>query len=407
MTNGLAGWFTRVLFMGELTDQMQLVRTKHPNPKYTLSYISKVLYGEGNKLTLARCKANWTRSEKELKELINLPQLADYEWKTEAILVLAKMHKEERERWYRESTLWNNFLVQQWISFKNRSLEGEELSMEVIGVYKGGQWASSDSVDGEEEEEEAANIMPRIRLKTAPYQDPKRFLDEKEGVETTEATNDEFDSALFYKDYGYWGDDERAFWHSYVHVPSVVEERAILFQSMDHYNQLLEHDTLGKFLQKEKILEEPTFGEQVIVQGVNASQLAVGDVFEVQDKLSNLMVEITSPRLPAHGVDQKHNSPKGLKGMKFYTKTNGLAGWFTKVLVGGELRDGMTLVRTKHPNPKFTLAYISKAMYGEGDSKQLALGKAHWKRSKKELLEIIALRELAHYQWKEEAIKLY
>ena len=42
------------------------------------------------------CKAKWNRSKSELQELVDLPQLGNYEWKTEAEKLL-KIWKDEAD----------------------------------------------------------------------------------------------------------------------------------------------------------------------------------------------------------------------------------------------------------------------------------------------------------------------
>ena len=153
----------------------------------------------------------------------------------------------------------------------------------------------------------------------------------------------------------------------------------------------------------ELILENPRFGEQVIVKGISAKDIAIGDIFEVEGGHSPLKVEVSSPRLPCSYVDKRNGSPFGMKGVKRYTMTEGLAGWFTRVLVPGELRDGMHLVRTAHPHPKWTLPEISKALYGEGPKRRQMLGYPYWNRSKEELQELCNLKELGQVDWKDEA----
>jgi hypothetical protein len=83
--------------------------------------------------------------------------------------------------------------------------------------------------------------------------------------------------------------------------------------------------------------------------------------------------------------------------------TNGLAGLFVRVLNEGHLEENMTLTRIENPHPKWTLEYISKTLYGEGDRKHMLMGWAQWARSKKELEELCALVELGWYEWKGEA----
>jgi hypothetical protein len=80
-----------------------------------------------------------------------------------------------------------------------------------------------------------------------------------------------------------------------------------------------------------------------------------------------------------------------------------LGGWFARVLVPGELRDGMKLIRTAHPHPKWTLTYISHALYGEGPKRHLLMGRAYWNRGINELKELCGIEQLGRYEWKDEA----
>jgi len=212
--------------------------------------------------------------------------------------------------------------------------------------------------------------------------------------------------------------------------PRIYEERAILFQAVDHYEQLLVEPKLSTYFKSESasvdaktsddkevspadmeipsknlldILEKPRFGEQIIVQGIDASQIAIGDIFEIEGGLSPLKVEITCPRLCCAWVDKRNGSPFGLAGVKRFCNKSGLGGFFARVLVAGELRDEMKFIRTKHPHPKWTLAYISGALYAEGPKTYLMAGWAHWQRSKEELKELCEIEQLGLYEWKEEA----
>jgi hypothetical protein len=92
-----------------------------------------------------------------------------------------------------------------------------------------------------------------------------------------------------------------------------------------------------------------------------------------------------------------------MKGLKRYTMTKGLAGWFARVLQDGDLEDGMELVRVKHPHPKWNLEFTSKALYAEGDHRHMLMSWAQWARTKKELAELCALPALGWYEWKAEA----
>mmetsp|Transcript_13712 Transcript_13712/g.18377 ORF Transcript_13712/g.18377 Transcript_13712/m.18377 type:complete len:450 (+) Transcript_13712:56-1405(+) len=246
------------------------------------------------------------------------------------------------------------------------------------------------------------------------------------------STADEYEAALFIPKHGLVGS---TFFHAdqeeHGDMRPVLEERAILFQSIEHYSKLMSNPTLGVYVLPEKllkaqeegdeenmrfdesndehielVLENNTFGEQVLVRGIEGSSISVGDIFEVEGGLSPLVVEVTSPRHPCAFIDRKHKSPFGVKGLRRYCMTHALAGWFTRVLVPGELRDGMVFTRTAHPYPKWTMTEIAKALYSEGDKKELSRGTAHWKRSIEELRELCQLKPLGNYEWKDKALHI-
>mmetsp|Transcript_3440 Transcript_3440/g.6494 ORF Transcript_3440/g.6494 Transcript_3440/m.6494 type:complete len:410 (+) Transcript_3440:121-1350(+) len=215
----------------------------------------------------------------------------------------------------------------------------------------------------------------------------------------------------------------------------IYEERAILFQAVEHYEKLLDDPIMNRFFQEDDfevidkiplvrlekederrldgkhphysqildILKNPRFGEQLIVSGVDASQVCIGDIFEAEGGASTLTVEITSPRTVCAWIDKRVSSPFGLKGVKRYCNKRGLGGWFARVLVPGELRHGVKMVRTSCPHPKWNLAYISQSLYGEGPPSYMASSWAYWVGDKKELEELCNLKQLGRYEWKDEA----
>lgn len=216
----------------------------------------------------------------------------------------------------------------------------------------------------------------------------------------------------------------------------IYEERAVLLQSIEHYEIFLEDELMSQYfrqdnfeafdrqsiarLEKEDeefvgsryerhcpelldILRNPRFGEQIIVSGLQASQICIGDIFEVEAGKSTLRLEVTSPRTVCAWVDKRVASPFGLKGIKRYCNKRGLGGWFARVLTSGELRHGMKLIRTSRPHPKWNLQYISFAMLGEGPTMHLASAWPYWVRDQGELEDLINLKELGNYEWKDEA----
>lgn len=192
--------------------------------------------------------------------------------------------------------------------------------------------------------------------------------------------------------------------------PRIYEERAVLFQAMEHYERLRNEPSLAKYFEAEDetafqddLLKNPRFGEQIIVQGMQASDVSIGDIFEVEEGLSPLKLEISSPRLCCAYVDKRNGSAYGLAGVKRYCNTYGLGGFFARVLVAGQLNDGMKLVRTQHPHPKWTMEYVSMTLYGEGPRKFQLKNHAYWSRDIKELKELCELEAFARYEWRDEA----
>lgn len=235
--------------------------------------------------------------------------------------------------------------------------------------------------------------MRRRRVETKPMDESLIITDSSKKKIT-------YKEAKFVKGEGLEGAEFRVQWKK------AGDERSVLLQSVDHYEQLKRHPKFKPLMDKINLNYQtsPSFGEQIMVKGMDATDVCIGDVFEVQDKLSPLVLEVTSPRLPSVTVDKRHGaSMTHGTSMKEYLKQRGLAGWFARVLVDGDLRDGMTLQRVKHPHPKWTLAYTSQALYGEGTSMDQTFDKPTWHRSTQELYELSQLGPLANYQWKDAA----
>ena len=87
----------------------------------------------------------------------------------------------------------------------------------------------------------------------------------------------------------------------------VLGERAVLLQSIDHYDMLRRHPNLAKYFANDvndsdteidhaSILDHPSFGEQIILGEGTAKDLCIGDILEVENGESALKLEISSPR---------------------------------------------------------------------------------------------------------------
>mmetsp|Transcript_20450 Transcript_20450/g.58704 ORF Transcript_20450/g.58704 Transcript_20450/m.58704 type:complete len:401 (+) Transcript_20450:91-1293(+) len=218
----------------------------------------------------------------------------------------------------------------------------------------------------------------------------------------------------FHPEYGhresnYYNADYKS--HQYQDERKVLEERAVLIQSMDHYDALRRHPDLAKYFANDEgssksnrasILDHPSFGEQIIVGAGAAKDLCIGDVLEVQNGESTLKLEISSPRRCCVRVNKKHNSSYGMDGVRRYCNITGLGGIFARVLEEGELKEGMSFVRTANPLPKWTLEELSKSLYGEAPRDFAMKNWAYWSRSEEELEEVYSLEQLGYLEWKDE-----
>lgn len=245
-------------------------------------------------------------------------------------------------------------------------------------------------------------VCCRRRMRTRPINDsssPSDLVSPSEESDDNEGEK-KYETAMFVPEEGLVG---TMFWHEYDSTAKVVrEDRAILFQSQENYRHLIANDRFKSCFDDIDYMESPTFGEQVIVNGCETPDLAIGDVFEIEGGHSPLVVEITAPRKPCHYMNLKHGTKMGASGIQSYSHHNFLAGWFARVLVAGELREGMKFTRKRHPNPKWTMNYIYKALYGEGNRTESLMNASSWHRDRKELEELIGLSQLGEYEWKVE-----
>lgn len=193
----------------------------------------------------------------------------------------------------------------------------------------------------------------------------------------------------------------------------LLEDRAILLQSIHHYDMLRQHPDLSKYfsngdnasdieIDHSSILDHPSFGEQIILGEGTANDLCVGDVLEIENGESTLKLEISTPRKCCVRVNKKNNSSYGLKGVRRYCNETGLGGMFARVLEEGELKEGMRFVRTANPHPKWTLANVCKSLYGEVPRDFAVKNWAYWSRSKEELEELYNIEQLGDFEWKDE-----
>lgn len=243
-------------------------------------------------------------------------------------------------------------------------------------------------------------IMVRKRL-----QGPQRFVPEHGLVSESMLEFYHQDLVLHRTDFEYSLDESDPFDYPLERPDRIYDERSILIQSFEHYQKVRDHKSFSSLLPNDlnDVFDDVRFGENMIVSGLDNDEICIGDVFEVQGDDSSLKLQVSSPRLPCSHVDKKNGAKFGMEGLRRYTMSEGLAGWFVRVLEPGTIQDGTKLVRTQNPHPKWTLRYVSHALYAEGDRKHFLMGWAQWARSKEELAELCSLPAFGWHEWKAEA----
>ncbi|CAE8649082.1 unnamed protein product [Polarella glacialis] len=156
-------------------------------------------------------------------------------------------------------------------------------------------------------------------------------------------------------------------------------DRALLVGSRQHY-----HDLQEQFPEMRHYWEAPeaTFGEQLVVDGLDADKACLGDI--LQSTFGPLKLQITCPRLSCFRVDHRYPAippattkatttattiPQVRTGqpgsIRHYAASTGRAGFFCRVLCEGSIWQGDTLKLVQRPRPEFPLSRLAKLCYSE------------------------------------------
>jgi MOSC domain-containing protein YiiM len=340
-SKGMGGWFCEVLCEGSMHEGSELVLVERPLPKWTLLQLATAVYGgEGDPKLYFRRKPSWGRTKVELEELLAIPYLSDSSWKE----ILRKIKRQENEK--RLPTPYFDATV----------VTSHRAVASVLGVYARGQ--------------EIDEYMPRSQV-------PEAFFAPTQGIEGS------------------------MFWHLYDTEDTFrrKNERAVLIQSIQAYRRLQE-EKFEYFPDSDMaVLIDPCFGEQMILD--IPGDVCLGDVYGIQG--STLKMRVTSPRKPCSELDKRNDAEFGSKGLRHFTTSRGLAGWFCEVLIEGTLSKGSIVELLERPFPKWTMQEISMAIYGgEGDPRAMLRACASWGRPIEQLHQLLSVPYFAEYEWKDE-----
>ena len=340
-SKGMGGWFCEVLCEGSMHEGSELVLVERPLPKWTLLELATAVYGgEGDSKLYIRRKPSWGRTKFELDELLAIPYLSDSGWKE----ILRKIKRQEKEK-----ELPTPY-------FDAVAGTSARAVASVLGIYARGQ--------------EIDEYMPRSQVLEASFAPTQ-------GIEGS------------------------LFWHVYVTEGAFrrKNERSVLLQSIQAYRQL-QKEKFDSFPDTDMaVLVDPCFGEQLILD--IPGDVCLGDLYGIQG--STLKMRVTSPRKPCSELDKKNDTEFGSKGIRHFTTSRALAGWFCEVLTEGSLSKGNVVELLERPFPKWTMQEIAMATYGgEGDSRAMLRACASWGRPIEQLHQLLSVPYFAEYEWKDE-----
>lgn len=145
------------------------------------------------------------------------------------------------------------------------------------------------------------------------------------------------------------------------HITDTIN-RSILMYNESEYAILREN-----FPTATESLVRGGFGENIVVNhpSLNTTEVCVGDKYQI----GNIIVHVTGPRAPCPKVDGWH----AVKGLTQYTRENGSAGYFLKVLLEGTLSVGDKITLLERPHPGYSIFRIAQGLWGPTDVKDESL----------------------------------
>lgn len=119
-------------------------------------------------------------------------------------------------------------------------------------------------------------------------------------------------------------------------------EKAVHLYPASHYRQLAE-----QFPEARALLVPGTLGENLSVDGLDESQVHIGDIWQ----LGGVFLQLCQPRNPCWKIDER----LGVEGVAEYIAKHHLTGWYWRVLQEGSASPEDMLVLHRRPPGSFSL----------------------------------------------------
>ncbi len=135
------------------------------------------------------------------------------------------------------------------------------------------------------------------------------------------------------------------------------EHRAILMYNSTHYDAW--ENELGQRL------PYGSFGENFTVEGLDETQVAIGDIYQIGDALR---VQVSQPRQPCNQIYQA----LGIRGIQNKVAQTRRTGWYLRVLDEGHAEAGMSITLLENPHPEWTITRAHEVMDRRSEQRKAA-----------------------------------
>lgn len=137
-------------------------------------------------------------------------------------------------------------------------------------------------------------------------------------------------------------------------------DKAVYFYPSEHYPRWA-----ADVPQHAGRLVAGAFGENITAQGIDESDIAIGDVL----RIGTAELQVSQPRQPCFKLALRFDDHR-LGRLMMQT---GRTGWYARVLTSGVIQAGDSIQRTARPNPAWTIARFNDVIRsGRGAFHELA-----------------------------------
>jgi MOSC domain-containing protein YiiM len=128
-------------------------------------------------------------------------------------------------------------------------------------------------------------------------------------------------------------------------------EKAVLAYSVRHYT------TTWWSVIDASALRPGAFGENLAVEGLDETPVAIGDVFAI----GAARLQVSQPRGPCWKLARKFRREDLVERVI----ENGCTGWYLRVLEAGAVEAGQPIAVVDRPHPTLTIAVVNRVLHHE------------------------------------------